>query len=173
MRIRAFLFVAMASSLAAGFSIQACGGSSEETPAPSTDSGIVEAAAETGPKDAGQDVKDSAPACDTTNDPTAKVPDASIGDGGATTGLCLSCAKTKCSKEYDACKQDCPCQKVAADALDCYFKNSSNPLVCAGNFQSVPSKTQNIGIALFGCLRQECNTQCAADQFDPDGGDGG
>jgi hypothetical protein len=172
MRIRAFLFVAMACSASAGIAIQACGGTSEVT-GTATDSGVVEAAAETGPKDAGQDVKDSAPPCDTTADPTAKIPDASMADGATTTGICVGCAKTKCAKEFNDCKADCPCQKVACDALDCYFKNPSNPLVCAGNFSSVPAKTQSIGLALFGCLREDCNSECAADQFDPDGGDGG
>ncbi len=174
MRIRAFLVVAMACSVATGAAIQACGGSSVADPP--ADSGPPETGpADTGPKDTGaKDVAtDTAPPCDPKADILSSIPDASIADGATTTGICLGCVNTKCSKEVNDCKADCPCQKVAKDALQCYLKNIANPLVCAGNFTTVPQKTQQIGLSLFSCIRNECDNECAASAFDPDAGDGG
>lgn len=176
MRIRAFIFLAAVCSVSAGFAIQACGGSSVADPPATTDSGVAETGpADTGPKDTGVDVFDAAPACDPTADITKGIPDAGINDGSTTTGVCLACMKTKCDKETNACAAECGCQKIAKDGLDCYLKNTANPIVCAGNFTGagITTKTQQVGLALIGCIRDECDQECAASAFDPDAGDGG
>lgn len=176
MRIRAFIFLAAVASVSTGFAIQACGGSSVADPP--ADSGVADSGpadtgpADTGPKDTGAD---TAPPCDPTVDITQGIPDASLNDGSTTTGLCLGCMKTNCAKETKACAEECGCQKIAKDGLDCYLKNTANPIVCAGNFTGagISSKTQTVGLALIGCIRDECDQECAASAFDPDGGDGG
>jgi len=174
MRIRAFFFLASACLVAAGATIQACGGTTNSDGP--VDSGPPEAStpADTGPKDSGVDAKDSAPPCDTNADFTSKIPDASLADGATTTGICMGCTKAKCSAQVDKCNKDCPCQGVIANAIECYSKNTSNPIACVGSFSGVPSSTQAIGLALLNCVRTECADECGAGAFDAgDGGDAG
>lgn len=176
MRIRAFIFLAAVCSTSAGFAIQACGGDSVADPPATTDSGAQETGpADTGPKDTGVDVFDAGPSCDPSADITKGIPDASLADGATTTGVCLACMKSKCDKETKACAAECGCQKIAKDGLDCYLKNTANPIVCAGNFSGagISQKTQAAGLALIGCVNDECNAECAVSAFDPDAGDGG
>src|SRR5690349_9969836 len=118
MRIRFFLALASASLVTAGFGIQACGGSSDSTGAPTTDSGVGEAAAETGPADTGADVADAALTCDHEKDFLAEIPDASVADGASTTGICVGCTKANCAAEVAKCAADCSCQGVAGKVLD-------------------------------------------------------
>jgi hypothetical protein len=171
MRIRLLLVLASVSFVTAGFTIQACGGSSDETAAPAVDAGKAETAAETGPKDTGVDVFDAAPPCDPKADFLKDIPDASIADGASTTGICVACTKAKCAPEVAKCGADCTCQKVAGDALEC-FATTQDILGCAGKLAGVPAATRNIGIALFGCVNQNCSIECAAASFQ-DAGDGG
>ncbi|HSO35092.1 MAG TPA: hypothetical protein VLT33_21340 [Labilithrix sp.] len=171
MRIRLFLALASISFVAAGFGIQACGGSSDDTVQATPDANVAETAAETGPKDAGGDAADAAPPCDTKRDFLADIPDASIADGASSTGVCVGCVKSKCNAEVAKCAGDCVCQSVAGNALDCYAK-TQDILGCAGKLATVPKATQTIGIALFSCVQQSCKDECAASAF-TDGGDGG
>jgi hypothetical protein len=170
MRIRIFLALATVSFVAAGIGIQACGGTSDTT-ADAKDSSVPETAAETGPKDATTDTADAAPPCDPKKDFLADIPDASIADGASTTGICVGCTKSKCAAEVAKCGADCTCQELAGKALDCYAK-TQDVFGCAGKFASVPTATRNIGIALFGCIQNQCDDECAASAF-VDGGDGG
>ncbi|MBX3225472.1 MAG: hypothetical protein KF795_33510 [Labilithrix sp.] len=151
----------------AAFVVQACG-ETEVAPEPVAD--------------AGPDVEDSAPAeaappededaatCDLSADFTTKIPDASIADGASTTGICLQCANDKCKAQVTACNQDCPCQGIVGEALECYLKNTSNPLVCAGSLAAVDDNTRNLGIALIGCINSGCKDECATAALQPDGG---
>lgn len=171
MRIRLFLALASVGFVAAGFGIEACGGTSDSTADGAKDSGVAETAAETGPKDAALDVFDAGPPCDPNKDFLAEIPDASIADGASTTGICVGCTKSKCTTEVAKCGADCTCQQVASKALDCYAK-TQDIFGCAGQFAAVPKATQTIGIALFGCIQAQCKDECAASAF-LDGGDGG
>jgi len=171
MRIRFFLALASVSFVAAGFAIQACGGSSDSTADPAKDSGVAETAAETGPKDATVDTADAAAPCDPKKDFLADIPDASIADGASTTGICVGCVKAKCSTEVAKCGADCTCQQIAGSTLDCYAK-TQDIIGCGSKLLSVPAATRTVGIALFTCIQKDCNDECAASSF-PDGGDGG
>jgi len=176
MRIRAFIFLAAVCSVSTGFAIQACGGDSVADPPATADSGPAETGpADTGPKDTGVDVFDAGPKCDPNVDITSGIPDASLADGASTTGVCLSCMKSKCDKETKACAAECGCQKIAKDALDCYLKNSANPIACIGTLSGAgaTSKTQEVGLGLIGCINSDCNDECAVSALDPDAGDGG
>jgi len=157
MRIRFFVVGVSAVLFGGGFAIQACGGTQSDSTPVDAGPDVVDATV----KDTNApDVKDSAPACDTMADILKDIPDASIADGGSSVGLCLGCAKVKCASEIDQCKQDCACQGVAAKALECYAKTQS--IACAASFQSVPKATQQIGIALAGCVQGKCDTECQA-----------
>jgi hypothetical protein len=176
MRIRFFLTCVAATCVAAGFGIQACGGTSESGPAADA---ATERAAEAGPKDSstGPDVFDARPPCDPNKDPLKDIPDAAIADGASSTGACLGCATAKCSDEIDDCKKDCSrsvtdlgCQDLAGKALECYAK-TQDIFTCAGKFATVPNPTRGIGIALGTCVGQKCQDECGVK--DPDAGDGG
>lgn len=173
MRIRIILACSSVVLFGAGFAIQACGGTQSDSSTP-VDAGqdVFEASI----KDSSlPDVKDSAPACDPTADFLKDIPDASIADGATSSGLCLACAKTKCKSQLAACSKDCTCQDLAGDAIDCYLKSptkeTSDLIKCAGSFATVPKATQNIGLAMFGCINDECPDECATSQFTDAGAD--
>jgi len=169
MRIRFFLTVVSASLFAAGFAVQACGSTTNDSPAAGTDSGADVFEAST-PKDTSvEDVADTAPPCDPNKDILEGIMDASISDGASSVGVCLGCAKAKCGTEIDACKMDCDCQTIAGGALECFAKSQS--IACAGPFASASKSTRDIGIALAGCLQQSCMTECATGQFMDAGAD--
>lgn len=168
MRIRFLLVCLSAGLVAGGFALLACGSTETEAAA---DAG-VDAAEASAPDTSVADANDGAPSCDPTTDILFGIQDASMGDTGTTTGVCASCAKTKCAGELGDCSKDCICQNIAGDAVGCYMKGG-NILTCGAKFATVPVATRNIGIALFGCLNQECATECATAAFDPDAGDGG
>lgn len=167
MRIR-FLLVCVSAGLAgSGFVIQACGGTAtDDAPADAGGADVFEASV----KDTNApDVKDAAPPCDKNKDILKGIPDASIADGASSVGVCLGCASTKCKTEIDKCKNDCACQDLAGKALECYAKTQS--LACAGSFSSVPKETQNIGIALAGCVQSKCDSECQASAMTDAGSD--
>lgn len=158
MRIRFFVVGISAVLFGGGFAVQACGGTQSDGD-PTVDAGpdVVDATV----KDTSvADVADSAPTCDKNANIFTGIPDASIADGGSSVGVCLGCATVKCKAEVDNCKQDCDCQGVAAKALECYAKTQS--IACAASFQGVPKSTQQIGIALAGCVQNKCDSECQA-----------
>lgn len=143
---------------------QGCGG----TEATVVDSGVAETSvADTSvpdtsaPKDAG---KDTAPTCDPTLDPFKNVQDASVGDSGLSTGMCASCAKTKCKAEIDTCMKDCTCQEPIVTVLECVLKaggiTQTSLALCAGGLAGAPQSVQTNGIAIASCLQTKCGDQC-------------
>lgn len=169
MKARIFLLAGSACFVAAAFVIQACG-DTEPVTGPETDAAAD--VADSGQKEAAPPVvDDDAATCDLSADFTTQIPDAAIADGSSTTGLCVQCANAKCGKQVDDCNKDCPCQELAAEALDCYLKNTDNPFACAGNFAGVDQTTQQIGIALIGCINNGCKDECATEQFQDAGPD--
>ncbi|MDF2692525.1 MAG: hypothetical protein K0S65_908 [Labilithrix sp.] len=164
MGARIFLVGTGVSLIAAAFVIQACGETEPATVAPVVDSGpdVVD----TGAPDTGPKVEEDSGGCDTTADFTSKIPDASIADGATTSGICLQCAHTKCGPQLDDCNTDCTCQGLAGEALDCYLKNTTNPIVCAGSFTGVDTNTQQLGLALITCISSGCKEECATEAFD-------
>ena len=170
MRIRFFLTVVSAALFGAAFGIEACGSTTNDGPT-GTDSGAD--VSEAGIKDtSAPDVFEAAPPCDPNKDILQGIMDASIADGASTVGVCLGCAKSKCSSEIDQCKMDCDCQAIAGSALECFAMSGgvqSKLFACVGPFATAPKATQNIGIALAGCVQQDCKDECQTAQF-MDGG---
>ncbi len=165
MRIRFFVVGFSAVLFGGGFAIQACGGDqSDSTAAIDAGQDVVDATV----KDVSvADVVDANPGCDKKADILKDIPDASIADGGSSVGVCLGCAKVKCATEISSCTADCPCQGVAAKALVCFAKaqTQTQQLACAASFQGVPSSTQKIGLALAGCLQNNCDNECQASNY--------
>jgi hypothetical protein len=169
MRIRLFLAVTSIGLFGAGFAIQACGSTTNDA-VTTADAAPEATAVDSSVKDTSvPDAKDAAPPCDPNVDILVGIMDASIADGASSVGLCLGCAKTKCSMEIDACKKDCDCQGIAGGALECFAKSQS--IACAGPFASASMTTRNIGIALAGCVQQSCPDECQTKQFMDAGAD--
>ncbi|MBX3264463.1 MAG: hypothetical protein KIS78_25685 [Labilithrix sp.] len=170
MGARIFVVVGGAALVGAAFVMQACG-ETEPAAEPVNDAGLdVEDSA---PSEDAPPVDEDAATCDLSADFTEQIPDASIADGASTSGLCLECAKAKCGAQIAACNQDCPCQGVVGEALECYLKNTSNPFVCAGSLATVDDNTRNLGIALITCINSGCRDECATSSFQDAGSDAG
>jgi hypothetical protein len=118
------------------------------------------------------DAAEAEPACDLHAELFAKVHDASIGDGASTTGLCLGCAKRACPDVIDKCTQDCPCQSIVGNALECYV--TTQQLGCAGALADifVTRETRRYAFELLGCVQHACALACVTDGGD-DAGDAG
>jgi hypothetical protein len=169
MRTRFFFLAASVTSIAAAAVAQGCG--ETETTSTPADGGAADAVADTGPKkDSAPAAEDAEPPCDTTKDFTKEIPDADLADGASSTGVCMACAKANCKKYIDDCTENCECQGLAAEALECYAKNGGDILKCIGSFPTnVKQETQSTGFALFQCLSAECEEPCQTKQFQ-DGG---
>jgi hypothetical protein len=156
----------------AGLAIEACSGDPEE-PAPAASPDAGGGTGERAAFDAGQ----PEPACDPDADLLAKVTDASIADGSSTTGVCLSCARARCSEAIAECTGECACQRIVSDALGCWV--TTQQITCAAELANVFVKnvTRQHALALVGCVKSACTTECAIDGGAPDpvedGGDGG
>lgn len=169
MRARIFLLGGCVGLVAAAFVVQACDESEPTTAASEADSGpdVIDG----GPlKEAAAPEVDAA-TCDPSADFTTQIPDASILDGATTTGICLQCAHAKCAEQLDKCNEDCACQGLAGEALQCYLMSSENPIACAGSFIDVDTTTQQAGIALLTCINSECKADCATAAFQDAGAD--
>ena len=168
MKARICLLAGSVGLVAAAFVIQACGETEPAAAGPEADSGadVVDSSP---PKEAA--AEEDAATCDLSADFTTQIPDASIADGATTSGICLQCASAKCKKQIDACNQDCTCQELAGEALECYLENSANPILCAGNFAGVDNSTQQIAIGLLTCINSGCKVECATEAFQDAGTD--
>jgi hypothetical protein len=168
MRTRFFFLAASVTSIAAAAVAQGCG--ETETTSTPGDAG-ADVALDTGAKkDATPPAEDAEPPCDTTKDFTKEIPDADLADGASSTGICMACAKANCKQYIDDCTENCECQGLAADALECYAKNGGDILKCIGSFPTnVKKETQSTGFALFQCLSAECEEPCQTKQFQDSG----
>lgn len=168
-RTRFFFLAASVTSIAAAAIAQGCG-ETETTSTPAD--GGADVALDTGKKDTAPPAEEDAATCDLGHDFTTDIPDASIADGASTTGICVGCARANCKKFVDACNKNCQCQELAAKALDCYAK-TGDAIGCAGQFASakITKETQNTAFGLFSCLQNDCEQECATEEFTDGGGD--
>jgi hypothetical protein len=141
--------------------VEAC--SSSDSSGPVADAGDEEAA-DVGPPDSAT--------CDLGANLLDQIPDAEIPDSSTTTGICLGCVSTKCGTTVAQCNASCPCQSAVASGLQCYVKNSANPLACVLQFQSSgadPTVT-GIGLTLVNCVKSDCPTECGQKAAGSDAG---
>jgi hypothetical protein len=152
--------------------VVACGGSSDNPPEPPFNDG----GADTSVADTGKDtnVADSNVADTNTADTavctpdadTSFIPDAALGDSGASVGSCIGCAHTSCSAESAACAADCDCTQQ----IDCIFEKCSATLSqgvqklfqCALGSGCVasPAALAPALTTLGTCILQTCPTEC-------------
>jgi hypothetical protein len=92
-----------------------------------------------------------------------RLEDASIADGASTTGICAACLDVKCSYELAHCAEDCPCQGIVGDALQCYL--TTQDIACLGRLTNylVRQDTRGRALQLSGCARSSCAIECAVD----------
>jgi hypothetical protein len=172
MGTRGFLLGLSSAAALAAAAMQACGGDTDAIP--STDGG-TDAPLDGRTRDAATDGSGGTPeaGCDTTGEFWADIPDAALGDGGSTTGICVGCLQDHCQDLLDECNIDCNCRAVVGEFLECYLESGEAlPCFLAGG-TSPSAKTTQIGQDLYGCLRASCQTQCAFEADAGDGGDGG
>lgn len=143
----------------------ACAGDDEGAVADVSDGGDAPAR-EGGAFDAGQ----PEPACDPNADLLEKVSDASIADGASTTGICLGCARARCSEAIADCTMDCACQSIVSDAIGCYV--TTQQITCAAKLANVFVKpiTRQYALSLVGCVRSACAVECVIDGGAPETG---
>lgn len=140
--------------------IDACGSSASDT---SADPGDASAASDARTRAAPVDPRDAEPPCDPDADLLARVTDASIADADSTTGLCASCLKRACAEALADCSEDCPCQGIMDDAVDCYLR--TRQLGCLGRLANylVTQETRSRALRVVGCAQSECPVECAVD----------
>lgn len=114
------------------------------------------------------DAGEPEPACDPDADLLAKVSDASIADGASTTGICLGCARARCSSAIAECTMDCACQRIVGDAIGCYV--TTKQITCAAALADIFVKriTRQYALTLLGCVESECASECVIDGGVPD-----
>jgi hypothetical protein len=137
--------------------IDAC--SSDDAP-PASPAGD---ASDTVANDGGLVLEDAEVRCDPDASLLERVEDASIADGASTTGICAKCLDEKCSYELAHCAEDCPCQAIVGDALQCYL--TTQDIACLGRLTNylVRQDTRARALQLSGCARSSCSNECAID----------
>ena len=174
MKTRLFLgalLVGFPTALATGVLGAGCGGSSDDS-ASNADASQDVTAKDTATQDVVQIV--DAGRCDDADLNTLSLPDAALGDSGASVGTCLDCTRGSCETQISACNASCQCKNDIDDALNCIAQQGGLNASCAGGLLSggdVPA--QNLG----QCLYLSCQNECGLGGFNfgdaGDGGDGG
>lgn len=169
MKTRLFLgalLVGFPTALATGAIGAGCGGSSDDSAAGQDASQDV-TAKDTATQDVVQIV--DAARCDDADLNTLSLPDASLGDSGASVGTCLECTRGSCAEQITECNKDCACKNGIDDALSCIAEMGGLSASCAGSIGNDTSAQ-----ALGECIFAACPDECGLGGFSlPDGGDGG
>jgi hypothetical protein len=145
-------------ALCAGtFAIDAC---SSDDATPASDAAD---AADSSTNDGGLVLDDAEARCDPDASLLERLEDASIADGASTTGICAACLDVKCSYELAHCAEDCQCQGIVGDALQCYL--TTQDIACLGRLTNylVRQDTRSRALRLSGCASSRCATECAVD----------
>ena len=92
------------------------------------------------------------------------VPDASIGDAGATLPGCYSCLETLCGSQFAACNTDCGCSKSVDVFVQCMAAGTST-LSCGmslggGGNPNATALLQCAAAPLFGGMGPGCLSPC-------------
>lgn len=156
MRPRLAVVVASFFAWASTLAIDAC--SSDDPSATSSPDASDEAA-----RDVALVLEDAEVRCDPDANLLERLEDAAIADGASTTGICAECLDERCSYELAHCAEDCQCQGIVGDALQCYL--TSQDIACLGRLTNylVRQDTRARALQLSGCARSSCATECAVD----------
>src|ERR1019366_4218808 len=110
-----------------------CGGSSSDDSAANVDSGSDVMQADTAAADVVTII--DAGRCDGASLNDLSLPDASLGDSGASTATCVACMKSSCASDITSCNSDCVCKEGVDDALNCVAAAGTLSLACLGGLQ--------------------------------------
>jgi hypothetical protein len=83
------------------------------------------------------------------------VPDAAIGDSGATIPGCYACFEVRCMSQFAACNADCACAKSLYGFSECVNAGGS-ALNCGAMFMM---GSPNAAL-LANCAASNCQLQC-------------
>ncbi len=172
MRAARMFFTGSVSAVAVA--ILACGGSSQNAPAPGSDSGASDVSsppsggdasstdATVAPDDAGED---SAVMCTPDADlRVAAPPDAALDDAGASVGTCIGCARAHCAPQIATCNSDCTCNNTFNCLFDCLGQIGGTLtgcyVECGGSLTGGGASSNEI--ALAECAFKSCAPACAA-----------
>ena len=158
MRAMRFFLGFAASSAFVGAIAAGCGSSSSPTQPQDSGPGDVTMEAmpqpEAAPPEAAPDVMEAAAdvACvPDANITMLPVPDASIGDSGATAAGCFSCIEAACPTLIAQCNQSCACV-AAFEMFDLCLAQGGGLLTCVGsNFTNIPGISVSSFICAAGC----------------------
>lgn len=172
MNKRLWLGALLVAMPAAGFIAVGCGGDSDDSAATPDSGADVTVAHDAGP-DVVTVIDAAPPRCDDGGIENLNIPDAALGDGGATTGSCLTCTKESCAGQVAKCDKDCDCENGIDDALTCIASKGGLDISCLGDLQDNANAT-----ALGTCIYSACSDECGigallGDGGLPDAGDGG
>jgi hypothetical protein len=162
-----------------------CGGSTNS--GGPTDSGTSDVTADHTEAAAAEAAADTSPPQDTGSDACAidasltSIPDAAIGDAGATTEGCFSCIEANCGSDLAACNADCTCKTDVATLIGCIASGASAVTcgsgVLGGNDTAATALLECIAGPLLGGSGPGCLTQCGftlpSDGGGKEGGEGG
>jgi len=142
--------------VASAFAVDACSSDDATT-------GETADASDASQRDVAIVYPDAEETCDRDADILANVKDAEISDGASTTGICVACMKQKCAGQLRSCAEDCVCQGIMSDAIECYLTTQS--LGCLGRLTNylVTQDTRARALTLGGCAQSDCNVECAVD----------
>lgn len=108
--------------------------------------------------DVGPDVVvivDAGPRCDGADLNNVSLPDASLGDSGATTGTCVACMQASCASQITKCDESCSCKAGVDDALTCVANAGTLDTSCLGGLTGDPN-AQNLGLCIYAACKNEC-----------------
>ncbi len=168
-------FIGLASCVSVACAIFAgcSSSSSDDTAAPGPDSGPDVTAVDAAPDVA----KDSAPvdtgpeACAVDADlATLPVPDASLGDSGATAPECVACVKTMCPALLPKCQASCACVTAFVSFEQCIATGESL-ITCATS--DLLNGNAGLGESDLIPCALGCETPCGVTNPTPDGGGDG
>lgn len=150
-----------------------CGGSSSDNSGNNTPDATADVTLDTAPpkQDSAPDVTDAAKVCTVDADlNNINVPDAALGDAGATVSCLITCGKSACSTELSACNADCDCKGALLSVFDC-MKTGQSLQACAlaASGQLDPNTQQTLQTLGF-CIYGACGNQCGLTQQTGDGG---
>ncbi len=181
MRAMRILLGFSAASALAGAVASGC--SSSSSPATPQDSGSgdvtmeampqPEAAPEAEAETGGPDVVDSGTVCvPDTSVSSIPVPDAALGDAGATVAGCMMCVaqSSGCSQLVAECSENCVCIDAFQMFSHCLSSPGGSLFACAGTLQGLAAS--GIDASTIACVTG-CATACGYTQPSGDGGEGG
>jgi hypothetical protein len=82
------------------------------------------------------------------------IPDAAIGDAGATVAGCYACVASNCQSQLAACSLDCSCSEEVAGLIPCIATGAPANSTKVG--ECLEALKGELGLAVAGCMLMSC-----------------